>query len=74
MILAKDVTARARAVSRGLAGAQASLPLPLVEPTRDEPTARARAAQVATEILRAHEPPPLQPEVDGRLRVLLGDV
>jgi trimethylamine--corrinoid protein Co-methyltransferase len=74
MILATDVTARARAVSRGLVGAQATLPLPLVEPTRDAPTSRARAAQVAVEILRTHEPPPLEPEVDRRLRVLLGDV
>ncbi|HSL95770.1 MAG TPA: hypothetical protein VLA35_07635, partial [Thermoleophilia bacterium] len=54
--------------------APASLALPLVEPTPAAPTARSRAAQLALELLRTHEPPALAPAVDRRLRRLLGEV
>jgi len=54
--------------------APALLALPLVEPTSAAPTARARATQLALELLRTHEPPALAPAVDRRLRRLLGEV
>jgi trimethylamine:corrinoid methyltransferase-like protein len=50
-----------------------SFTLPLVEPTPAAPTARSRAAQLALELLRTHEPPALDPSVDRRLRRLLGE-
>lgn len=71
VMLATDVIERARAL---VAGATPAPALPLVEPTRDAPTARERAGELAREILQAHEPPPLAPTVDRRLRRLLGGV
>ncbi len=61
LLLAVDVAERARAAAAGLAGALVPPALPLVEPTRAAPTARARAAQLALELLphaRAARPRP----------------
>ena len=74
LLLAADVAERARAAAAGLAGAPATPALPLVEPVADAPTARARAAQLARELLRTHEPPALESAADRRLRRVLGDV
>jgi trimethylamine--corrinoid protein Co-methyltransferase len=81
MLLAADVAVRARAVAAGLGGAcarpdetPASPALPLVGPFDGASTARSRAAELARELLRTHEPPALAPVADRRLRALLGDV